>query len=160
VWTLFFGPCRSSFVVLGWALISIQRPSQVRAYLENNDMQVYDAPGDEDEFNPRQSFNFAPGYNGIVYRADTPDRGAGPRSHKHGEDVAPAATEEATQAQEDEETDASDHETRYKLQSMKWGKLVLAFTLKDVSNVTRSRAILDQTQSRLWFSDENDQLPR
>lgn len=39
-------------------------------------MPVDDAPADEGEGAPRQSYNFAPGYNGVVYRADVGDRGA------------------------------------------------------------------------------------
>ncbi len=46
-------------------------------------MPVWEAPDDEGEDAPRQSYNFAPGYHGVVYRADTPDWGAGPR---HGEE--------------------------------------------------------------------------
>ena len=40
-------------------------------------MSVYDAPADEGDGAPRQSHNFAPGYYGVVYRADGYDRGAG-----------------------------------------------------------------------------------
>lgn len=47
--------------------------------LEDDDMPVYDAPADEGDGAPRQSYNFAPGYHGVVYRADVPDWGAGPR---------------------------------------------------------------------------------
>lgn len=83
-------------------------------------MPVYEAPEDEDDHGPRQSFNFAPGYNGIVYRADTPDWGAGPRTHTKGEGEV-----------EVEEPDVIDHakskETRYKLQTMKWGTFFLKY---------------------------------
>ena len=48
-------------------------------------MPVYEAPDDDGEGAPRQSYNFAPGYHGIVYRADTPDWGAGPRHQDAGE---------------------------------------------------------------------------
>jgi hypothetical protein len=85
----------------------------VRAYLENEHMPVYEAPEDEGDGAPRQSYNFAPGYHGLVYRADTPDWGAGPRQHKKGEGDA---EEEATEAVEEQTG-----EIRYKLQSMKWG---------------------------------------
>ncbi len=77
-------------------------------------MPVYDAPEDEDDHGPRQSFNFAPGYSGIVYRADTPDWGAGPRTHKKGEGEAGLEDDGPV-----EEIDAT--ETRYKMQTMKWG---------------------------------------
>ncbi len=71
-------------------------------------MPVFDAPEDEGEQAPRQSYNFAPGYHGIVYRADVPDEGAGPRQHKDGE--SKEIPEPKTEG-----------EIRYKLQSMKWG---------------------------------------
>lgn len=47
--------------------------------LQDDDMPVHDAPADEGDGAPRQSYNFAPGYHGVVYRADVPDWGAGPR---------------------------------------------------------------------------------
>jgi putative SOS response-associated peptidase YedK len=100
----------------GVAANSLQRAAQVRAYLENEHMPVYEAPNEEGDGAPRQSYNFAPGYHGIVYRADTPDWGAGPRHHKKGEGESegqpPAEVEEGT---------AEPQEVRYKLQSMKWG---------------------------------------
>lgn len=88
----------------------------MRAYLANDNMPVDDAPADDADDAPRQSYNFAPGYHGIIYRADTPDWGAGPRSHKKGEED----TEEEPAAETHEpETEAG--EVHYKLQSMKWG---------------------------------------
>ena len=96
----------------------MKRPSQVRAYLQNEHMQVDDAPDDDDADDaPRQSYNFAPGYNGIVYRADVPYYGAGPRSHKKGEEQSEEGTSEAQEEAQEEEQG----EVRYKLQSMKWG---------------------------------------
>ena len=77
-------------------------------------MPVADAP-DDDEV--RQTYNFAPGNHGLVYRADVPDYGAGgrpfdnERSSEHqttGEGATPTVLEEPK-------------ETIYKLQSMKWG---------------------------------------
>ncbi|PMD45195.1 DUF159-domain-containing protein [Hyaloscypha variabilis F] len=92
------------------------RPSQVRAYLENEHMPVYDAPNDEGDHAPRQSYNFAPGYHGIVYRADTPDWGAGRRHHKKGE----GESDEQPAVDTEEETSET-HDVRYRMQSMKWG---------------------------------------
>jgi putative SOS response-associated peptidase YedK len=79
-------------------------------------MPVYDAPDDDGDNAPRQSYNFAPGYHGIVYRADTPDWGAGPRNHKSGD----GESEEHPPTVIEEES-AEPHEVQYKLQSMKWG---------------------------------------
>ncbi|KAF3761139.1 DUF159-domain-containing protein [Cryphonectria parasitica EP155] len=81
-------------------------PSQVRRMLENDDMLVDDAPADEGDGAPRQSYNFAPGYHGIVYRADVPDWGAGPR--REAKQKKGGAPSEPTT-------------THYKLQSMRWG---------------------------------------
>lgn len=76
--------------------------------LEDDGMQIDDAPADEGDGSPRGSYNFAPGYHGVVYRADTPDWGAGPRDkdQERGEADAPAK---------------EDGPVKYKLQSMKWG---------------------------------------
>lgn len=92
-------------------------------------MAVWDAPDDEADDAPRQSYNFAPGYNGIVYRADTPDWGAGPSRERRAPEHA--ESEDAAQEEGGEEADvhkevetysgATGGEIRYKLQSMKWG---------------------------------------
>ena len=58
-------------------------------------MPVEEAP--DDDSNVRQSYNFAPGYHGLVYRADGPETGG-------------------------QEQDATE-DTKYKLQSMQWGRL-------------------------------------
>ncbi|KAK7737953.1 hypothetical protein SLS53_006331 [Cytospora paraplurivora] len=110
-----------------------QRPSQVRQMLQDDDMPVADAPADEGDGAPRQSYNFAPGYHGIVYRADVPDWGAGPhREAKSAKGAKSTAGEtvsepEAVRAHDDttvagtDSAEKGDGETRYKLQSMKWG---------------------------------------
>jgi hypothetical protein len=65
-------------------------------------------PADEapDDDAVRTSYNFAPGYNGLVYRADVPDYGLPDK------DVQDEADAEQSPAPED---------THYKLQAMKWG---------------------------------------
>ncbi|KAL8414598.1 hypothetical protein RB594_005721 [Gaeumannomyces avenae] len=126
----------------------VLRPDQIRQMLRDNDMPVWDAPddpdgggddqdgggggtGDEDAASsqrqqPRQSYNFAPGYNGVVYRADVPDFGAGPR-RGHGEEGSKkqplAATSPQGKARKEPGGDDNDGggEVRYKLQAMKWG---------------------------------------
>ena len=80
-------------------------------------MPVYEAPEDDSDDVPRQSYNFAPGCNGIVYRADVPYYRAGSRAHKKGEPEE--EPEESTKAQEPQEEEQG--EVRYKLQTMKWG---------------------------------------
>ncbi|MCJ1435396.1 hypothetical protein MMC27_004769 [Xylographa pallens] len=73
-------------------------------------MPVDEAPEDDEV---RESYNFAPGYHGLVYRADVPDYGAGPR-HVHPEHEQQTDGESTTQIE-------NQSETRYKLQAMKWG---------------------------------------
>jgi hypothetical protein len=61
-------------------------------------MPVEDAPEDDEV---RQSYNFAPGYHGLVYRADGPEHGG------QQEEIAEVKKEGAT-------------DTKYKLQAMQW----------------------------------------
>ncbi|KAH8671063.1 DUF159 domain protein [Xylariales sp. PMI_506] len=89
-------------------------------------MPVDEGLEDDGEGSPRQSYNFAPGYHGIVYRADVPDWGAGPRRQaKAASDDAEAAAEmEAKANQTDASAPSSSSgagDVHYKLQSMKWG---------------------------------------
>ncbi|KAF9700592.1 hypothetical protein EKO04_001581 [Ascochyta lentis] len=79
------------------------RPSEVRQQLEQSQMPVEEVPNDEDV---RQSYNFAPGYHGLVYRADVMDHGAHEDSLTENDDNP---REEGTAG------------TKYKLQSMQWG---------------------------------------
>lgn len=81
-------------------------------------MQVDDLPQDEGAGAPRQSYNFAPGYHGLVYRADTPDWGAGPRHREHAEGEEPKDAPESASKSQDK---ADGDHASYKLQSMKWG---------------------------------------
>ncbi|ESZ90473.1 hypothetical protein SBOR_9145 [Sclerotinia borealis F-4128] len=103
------------------------RPSEVRQYLENENMPVGEAPDDEGAGAPRQSYNFAPGYHGIVYRANVPDWGAGPRQHKqagadeHGTEDRSATELEAAEPDVIEQEKRANETVHYKLQSMKWG---------------------------------------
>ncbi|KIN05612.1 hypothetical protein OIDMADRAFT_153925 [Oidiodendron maius Zn] len=96
-------------------------------------MPVFDAPDDEGDGSPRQSYNFAPGYYGMVYRADTPDWGYGSRRLEAGE----ADDEAEVQA---ERGMNEDQEVRYKLQSMKWG-LIPFWTKRNPDYGTLMRTI-------------------
>lgn len=110
--------------------------------LRDDNMPVYEAPDDPEDGNdedgeggssgrggeevysgPRQSYNFAPSYRGLVYRADVPDWGAGPRSgHNRG---TPTEADDANIKRQDKKTDGRHVSTgsgvHYKLQAMKWG---------------------------------------
>ena len=103
----------------------LQRAAFVRHQLQENDMPVYEAPEDDET---RETFNFAPGYHGLVYRADVPDYGAGNRRPDTSD--APEDTVEGDRGHQDEPTDKervdaaneSSGITKYKLQAMKWGE--------------------------------------
>ena len=86
-------------------------------------MPVADAP-DDDEV--RQTYNFAPGNHGLVYRADVPDYGAGGRLFDNERSPEHQNTSEGTTSNVLEEP----KETIYKLQSMKWG-LVPSWTKRN-----------------------------
>lgn len=77
-------------------------------------MPVADAPDDDDV---RETYNFAPGNHGLVYRADVPDYGSGDRPHDSERHLENASNENEAPSPQLEDP----KETRYKLQSMKWG---------------------------------------
>lgn len=78
--------------------------------LADDGLEVDDAPEDTGDAAPRNSYNFAPGYHGVVYRADTSDRGA-EQNNENRDDQADDMMKP---------TQPKDH-LGYKLQSMKWG---------------------------------------
>ncbi|KAM0424671.1 hypothetical protein ACHAPT_010197, partial [Fusarium lateritium] len=91
--------------------------------LEEDGLDIDDAPEDEGDGTPRNSYNFAPGYHGIVYRANTPDRGAGHQDTGNKERQLVGIPNSA------EPAPSSEH-VKYKLQSMKWG-LVPSWTKRN-----------------------------
>lgn len=79
----------------------------------------------------RQTYNFAPGSYGLVYRADTPYYGAGPGKLHEQTDDKDVNSAESKQADESAQNVSSQpSETHYKLQSMKWG-LVPSWTKRN-----------------------------
>ena len=80
-------------------------------------MPCDEAPGDDEV---RQSYNFAPGYHGLVYRADVPDSGAGSAQEHDGKQKG-HSTEQAAQKVDGSAAEHESHDTRYKLQAMQWG---------------------------------------
>ena len=147
----------SPFLIRTITDVTPQRLSQVQHYLEEQDLPVHDTPDDESDDAPRQSYNFAPGYYGAVYRADVPDRGA------QTESLAPSHPEEAgeattTEASEEAPTEAPTKEKspRYKLQSMKWG-LVPSWTKRSPNYASMLKTINCRSDSLsgtggLWSS--------
>ena len=84
-------------------------------------MPVDDAPEDDEA---RETYNFAPGYHGLVYRADVPDYGAGNRRPDNSD--APQRDTRRDDAHEDKTmenaSDSLSKPPKYKLQAMKWGE--------------------------------------
>lgn len=76
-------------------------------------MPVDEAPEDGET---RETYNFAPGYHGLVYRADVPYYGAGEHNHEQGVDGMDEPLPKS-----DAEVSVEPSGTRYKLQAMKWG---------------------------------------
>jgi putative SOS response-associated peptidase YedK len=91
------------------------KPLEVRRQLEESHMPVDDAPKDDEL---RQSYNFAPGYHGLVYRADGPDYGNKSLDEK---DKEQAEAGEGETVNPNPAPSAEEHVTKYKLQAMKWG---------------------------------------
>jgi putative SOS response-associated peptidase YedK len=93
--------------------------SQVRRrFAEEDHLAVDDVEVDD---RTRQSYNFAPGYHGLVYRAVVAHQGDGEQNAdaEHGassQEQAPGAADQSTPSQKGNTT-----ELKYKLQSMKWG---------------------------------------
>ncbi|KAK3709132.1 hypothetical protein LTR37_011111 [Vermiconidia calcicola] len=111
------------------------RPSQVRQRLADQNMPADEAPSDDDS-QLRQSYNFAPGYHGLIYRAATNDRGtdATPYDNNHAnnggrEDGSDEPSPKKAKLSHPPSSSSEEHqvdglatkETKYKLQSAKWG---------------------------------------
>lgn len=100
-----------------------QRPSAVRRHLQDSNMPTQEAPDDDVT---RQTYNFAPGYYGLVYRADVPDHGAGGSQHtqqsedSHDQHASNEDTTEHPKVTDETNAPAPEAEV-YKLQAMKWG---------------------------------------
>lgn len=108
--------------------------------LQDDNMPVEEAPGDEGEGAPRQSYNFAPGYHGIVYRADVPDQGAGAHQHTEKPAVNEAADAKNGTVLPSAQNGKSSPAVRYKLQSMKWG-LVPFWTKRNPDHASMMKTI-------------------
>ena len=97
------------------------RPSEVRSRLVSQNMPVDDAPEDDADGPLRQSYNFAPGYHGLIYRADTTGRhGDGNEDGGDGQDGGEPSPKKSNQTRPSAEGVAT-KETKYKLQAAKWG---------------------------------------
>lgn len=109
------------------------RPSEVRRHLADQDMPVDDAP--EDDCLVRSSYNFAPGYHGLIYRAQTGDRGTGGDDDNDkgecggggegdqtgGDKPSPKRTKLSQTTPQKTIDGRATQVTKYKLQAAKWG---------------------------------------
>ncbi|KAJ5295961.1 hypothetical protein PENANT_c001G00974 [Penicillium antarcticum] len=91
------------------------RLAYIQQRMQEQGMQVDEAP-DDDEV--RETYNFAPGNFGAVYRADIPDQG---RSHFADNEDHNPDMEKPNDDQDSKSKSADEKAIRYKLQSMKWG---------------------------------------
>ncbi|KAG5298187.1 DUF159 domain-containing protein [Histoplasma ohiense] len=94
----------------------------IRLAFIRNQLQQRGQPVDEaaDDDDVRQTYNFAPGSYGAVYRADTSDHGSLVGSQNADEDTGNNEQVEDHEAH-DEPTKTPKNRTLYKLQAMKWG---------------------------------------
>jgi putative SOS response-associated peptidase YedK len=100
--------------------------------LADDSMPVSQAPSDDEDNSPRQSYNFAPGYHGIVYRATTGDEGSAGHSY--------AGTKDTEEVQALGGDAAEQKTPLYMLQSMKWG-LIPFWTKRNPDYSTIMRTI-------------------
>ncbi|KAI5462750.1 hypothetical protein BGZ63DRAFT_326050, partial [Mariannaea sp. PMI_226] len=118
-------------------------------------MPVDDAPIDDGESAPRSSYNFAPGYHGIVYRANqsegTSNSYTGVRYNNNDDEL-----QKNNEDDSGEITSISTKSVKYKLQSMKWG-LVPSWTKRnpDYGSILRTincRSDSLSTPGGMWAS--------
>ena len=146
------------------------RAAFVRHRLRQDNMQV-DEFAEDDE--TRETYNFAPGYNGLVYRANVPDTGARTQEQDSGEqgsqqDNAGSNVEDAKSIEETKQkgdavaTQHSDEDnTKFRLQAMRWGTAAPNWlNSNSLIDFARTDSVLDQAQSRLRQHAQNNQLPR
>jgi putative SOS response-associated peptidase YedK len=96
----------------------LKRLAYIRDRLQEQGMQVDEAPDDDAV---RETYNFAPGNFGAVYRADITDKG----SYDAQQDVDSEHQKQDSEEAKDDvnpDTEPVDNAAiKYKLQSMKWG---------------------------------------
>lgn len=103
------------------SLTCLKRASYVRHQIQQQGLPVEDAPPDDDV---RETYNFAPGSYGLVYRAEVPDHGIrdeGEEAQSGGADVEPRAEADATGEQPPRSSQAEHKGYKYQLKAMKWG---------------------------------------
>lgn len=96
------------------------RPSQVRHRLADQNMPADEAPSDDDT-HIRQTYNFPPGANGLIYRAATSERGGQSESNENGNDNDEPSPKKAKLTHTQSPNNLTIKEPKYKIQAAKWG---------------------------------------
>ncbi|TDZ24948.1 DNA-directed RNA polymerase III subunit rpc1 [Colletotrichum orbiculare MAFF 240422] len=125
--------CKGHLKMCGRYALNL-RPSQIRRILEQDNMDAEDAPDDDCEGAPRQTYNFAPGNRGVVYRADVTDRGAGDGINNTAFCTVTGTSREQARKYEDPAR------IKYRIQAMEWG-LIPFWTKRDPGYSTLSKTI-------------------
>lgn len=83
-------------------------------------MPVDEAPEDDEV---RETYNFAPGYYGAVYRGEVPDRSGSSQNNKPADDASEGGGDEQIEhlVAPGVGDDGQENITKYKLQKMRWG---------------------------------------
>ncbi|WPG98992.1 DUF159 domain protein [Acrodontium crateriforme] len=115
------------------------RPSEVRERLEEQNMPSDSAPSDEDD-QLRQSYNFAPGYHGLIYRADTSDYGNSKNTTDGGVSTKFESPKKKMKFSQPKVDGLATEEIKYKLQAAKWG-LVPFWTKRPPDYASQMRTI-------------------
>ncbi|KJY00764.1 DUF159 domain protein [Zymoseptoria brevis] len=115
------------------------RPGQYRQRLVEQDMPVEEAPNDEEI---RSSYNFAPSYHGLIYRANTSGRGGGDEKNdaRDGEPSPKKAKLSHPSSSQPQVDGLATKQTKYKLQAAKWG-LIPFWTKRPPDYASQMRTI-------------------
>lgn len=112
----------ASGVSLFHSLTCLKRASFVRHQIQQQGLQVEDAPNDDDV---RETYNFAPGSYGLVYRADIADHGIRPEDGEARDEGIyrdlPEQEDEGVAKQPPAGSQPRHKEYKYHLKAMKWG---------------------------------------
>jgi putative SOS response-associated peptidase YedK len=99
-----------------------QRPSLYRQRLADQNMPVDDAPDDDDNRHQiRQTYNFAPGNHGLIYRAESQNDRSTQNSDHDASEPSPKRAKTAHTPSSQTIDGLAIKATKYKLQAAKWG---------------------------------------
>jgi putative SOS response-associated peptidase YedK len=93
----------------------------VRYQIQQQGLPVEDAPDDDDV---RETYNFAPGSYGLVYRADVPDHGVraeDEEARRGGSEVDQQGAADESHEEPPKSSQAGHKDYKYQLKAMKWG---------------------------------------